>query len=151
MGLDRGILLVNANRPGQFNPDYDSMAVFYHRFISSYQHTITTERIDSLNDIADYSTVIWCGELPASRTGFESYPCLGVLSDYLQAGGRLVLAGPKMFMPYSAFGQRDFQAGNFPYDFLGLSGVRYSSGYTWDFDGGASTGSTPGFIDFAMD
>ncbi len=142
MGLNQGILLINANSNNPtYNPDYDSMAVFYEELLenSGYQYTITNSGPDTISDLTSYEIVVWCKEhLP--RMSFLGTDNIGFFSSYLDGGGKLILAGSRLVAPNIGFqGIQMFGPSDFQYTYLNLDGIEYPSFNNTEFIGGQPT------------
>ena len=147
---DSGILLVNANdRVDQFNPDYDSMIVFYNQLMqnTSEPFAIVDYPPQSLLDLANYRTVIWCAELIHDEFYFLGRDEL--ISDYLDAGGNFILIGPKNTMTLSFNGLYNFGPYEFAQEYLNVDAVEYPRIQNTEFIGGNSM--TPDYPDFNVD
>ena len=147
---DFGILLVNANdHEIQFNPDYDSMLVFYDQVMqnTSEPFAVVDYAPSSLLDLANYRTVIWCAELIHNDFYFLGREEL--FADYLDAGGNLILAGPKTTMTISFAGLYNFGANEFAQRYLNLDAVEYPQYSTTEFVGGNS--NLTAYPDFDID
>jgi len=150
MGLNSGILLINANIYSHgANPDYDSMMVFYHRILenTSYEFTITTQGPYNLIELSQYEIVIWCKELLRDNLSFIFYHDL--FAEYLDLGGKLILAGPRHAVAYSFIGVLDFDQNDFQYRYFNLDAVEYPYLLSTEFIGGRSNSTS--YPDFAVD
>jgi hypothetical protein len=92
---------------------------------------ITYEVYDIVDDAADgpdaaymgdFDVVIWeCGEQWSAGRTLTSNDEAN-LGDYIDAGGKLILSAHD-YLYDAYFGQSNFSAGSFPYDYLGISGA----------------------------
>jgi hypothetical protein len=137
MAFDSGIMLINANSDdAEINPDYDSMARFYENLIGEYLHVIAYECPDNLNQLSPYSTIIWCKDKPQGRIEINQPDYTTLLSDYLDAGGNLILIGNRLIGPDSGAVELTFEQGDFRYDYLNLDGIKYLEEANTEFIGG---------------
>jgi hypothetical protein len=150
MGLDGGILIVNATRAGSINPDFDSMMAFYIRAFDGLWYNIVTEPPPSLPMLSNYSTVIWVKDLASERFGPDQ-TTKGLLSLYLDNGGKLIFAGTRTLIgPNNIYGTIEYHPGDFEYAYLNLSALEYPELFTnTEFIGGRAIDL--GFEDFAVD
>ena len=149
MGLDSGILLINSNRNSQ-NPDYDSMIVFYENVLQDYQHLMIFEAPEILPQLDGFSTVIFAKEHISGHRFFDPFDYSGLISDYLEAGGNVILAGTRQITPTVGFqGIRYYDTWQFPYQYLNLAGIDFPSVSNTEFVGGESV--SPLFDDFSVD
>jgi hypothetical protein len=144
MELNQGILLVNANSNNPtYNPDYDSMAVFYEELLenSGYQYTITNSGPDTISDLTSYEIVVWCKEhVPAPGMNFINPDNTDLFSSYLDGGGKLILAGSRLAAPtFSYWGTYYFSSFDFQYVYLNLEGVEHPNLNNTEFIGGQTT------------
>jgi len=150
MGFNSGILLINANiySPGA-NPDYDSMMVFYNRLLenTSYEFTITTQGPYNLIELSQYEIVVFCKELLRDNLNFAFY--YDLFAEYLDLGGKLILAGPRHAVAYSFEGVFDFNEHDFQYRYFNLDAVEYPYLLNTEFIGGQSNSAS--YPDFAVD
>jgi hypothetical protein len=149
MALDSGILLVNSNRDLE-NPDYDSMAVFYENILQDYQHLMIFSQPEALPQLASFSTVIYAREHVTAFRHFDPEDPTGLLGDYLDAGGNLIVAGTRQITPTPAFeGQTLFSQDDFRSRYLNLNGIEFPDIFNAEFTGGQSV--SPLFGDFSVD
>jgi hypothetical protein len=150
MGLDSGILIINATRRGELNPDYDSMTAFYLRAFDGLWFNIIDYPPSGLPLLSNYSTVIWARELPLGQF-YISQTIKDLLRTYLENGGKLILAGTRTILggPMQS-GIVDYNPGDFEYDILNLDAIEYPDLRTnTEFIGGHSLSG--GFPDFNID
>jgi fibronectin type 3 domain-containing protein len=150
MGFNSGILLINANSYNpQTNPDYDLMMTFYYQLLenTSYEFTITTQRPYNLIELSQYEIVIWCKDLLRDNLNFALY--YDLFSEYLDNGGKLIMAGPKHAVSYSFEGVLDFQQNDFQYRYFNLDAVEYPHALNTEFVGGQALSAS--YPDFAVD
>jgi hypothetical protein len=77
---------------------------------------------------------VWCSELYSGQ--FDAYQYFLLLADYLDAGGKLILAGP-MQITLSSFDSRiQFNMSDFAYNYLNLNGLDYPPIHNTEFIGG---------------
>ncbi len=125
MGFDSGILVINMNSLGQYNPDSDSMIEFYRRALAGYNITFMEEPPSSLVNIAPYSTVIWSRELIPGNS-FATGLNMGIFGRYLECGGKLIIEGTRNLVGDPWFEDTiSFADGDFRYDQLNLAGALY--------------------------
>ncbi len=148
MAFDSGIMLVNANIDGPANPDYDSMAVFYESMLENYQHIIVYECPPDLPQLSPYSTIIWCKEIIPGRIRFDRPEYLDLFSDYLDAGGKLIIAGTRIINNDLLEGSVKFDKGDFYDKYFNLQGIDYPSIGSTEFTGGLA--NRPGMPDFKI-
>jgi len=149
MAFDSGIMLVNANIDGPVNPDYDSMAVFYATVLENYQHIIVYECPLDLPQLSPYSTIIWCKEILPGRIRFDRSEYMDLFSDYLDAGGKLIIAGTRIVNNERFEGLLKFNENGFCNEYLSLYGIDYPSITNVEFTGGWS--DRPKLPDFGID
>jgi len=147
MAFDSGIMLVNANIDSPANPDYDSMTVFYESVLDKYQHIIVYECPVDLPQLSPYSTIIWCKEILPGRIRFDQPEYLNLFSDYLDAGGRLIIAGTRIINNEPFEGLLKFNENGFCNNYLNLDGIDYPSIANVEFAGGrAGISKLPDFV-----
>ncbi|MCH7761432.1 M28 family peptidase [candidate division TA06 bacterium] len=139
LSMDQGILVVDETRDGSGSPPSPTDAQvddFYANILSGYTFTewdYNSLGALSLSDLGAYSTVLWHG---GDLSDQQIYPNLDPLAQYLQQGGNLWLVG---WRPIFALMNRQgsfpytFTPGQFPYDYLHLSGSDEAP--TVDFSG----------------
>lgn len=146
---DLGLLLINANETNShFNPDYDSMAVFYNQLLLSTPgpFAISDSLPMALVELAGYQTVVWCCDMSVNQ--FSLYFNENLFREYLMAGGNLILAGPRIIRSWENASYRYF-SGGFEYDYLNLENTVYPDRLTDEFIGG--TACLPQYPDFGVD
>jgi hypothetical protein len=125
MGLDSGILVINMNRLGPYNPDFDSMTAFYQRALAGVEHTFRNGPPGSLSSLAPYSTVIWSRDLILGHS-FVNPSNAWLFQSYLDNGGKLIIEGTRNLVEDPWFADTmTFGEGDFRYDYLNLAGVEY--------------------------
>ncbi len=149
MWFGAGILIVNGNRDDFNNPDYDSMMVFYDNIFSEYNYTILNRAPYSISDLVGYSTVVLCKELYSGRLIFDPGDQSHLYTDYLNAGGNLLLFGTRLVVNQNFYGRHDYVPNDFAWRFLNLAGVEFPSSHNSEFIGGHSV--VEGFPDFDVD
>lgn len=152
ISLDQGILVVDETRAGSGmppSPTDEQVDSFYADILSGYAHTeldYDTSGALTLSDLGMYSTILWHAD---DMTHQYVYSNLNPLSQYLQEGGNLWLVGWRPVyglvnrmgaFPYA------FSPGQFPYDYLHLTGSDESS--LVDFTG--ATGQL-GYVSLTVD
>ena len=133
---DLGILLINANDSFlELNPDYDSMAVFYNHLLlgTEEQFAVMDSFPYSLATLANYHTIVWCNELQRTEIGFY-YAKYSGLSEYLEAGGNLIVAGTGIIN--SNYGVHNFSSGTFEHNYLNLDIMENPDRSSDEFTGG---------------
>ncbi|MCP4583203.1 MAG: T9SS type A sorting domain-containing protein [candidate division Zixibacteria bacterium] len=146
MAFDSGIMLINANIDWPDNPDADSMAIFYDDLLAEYEHIIVYECPEDLPQLSPYSTIIWCKEIIPGRIGIDQAEYTGLFADYLEAGGKLIVAGARILLERQFAGSWTFEQFDFQYKYLNLEGVVYPSPDNTEFVGGQSlVKDFPGF------
>ncbi len=149
MGLDSGILLINSNRDFE-NPDYDSMIVFYENILQDYQYLMIFEEPEILPELASFSTIIFAKEHLLGHRFFDPTDNSGIIPDYLDAGGNVILAGTRQIVPSNGFeGILYYDTLQFPAQYLNLAGIEFPGIYNTEFTGGES--ASPLFDDFNVD
>ncbi len=149
MGLDSGILLYYGNRR-ILNPDFDSMTVFYHNILQGFQHTITDELPRSLQDIAPYSTIIFCKERLLGFPLLNYYYDYDFFSTYLELGGNIILAGTRLLAPVTNYdGTVYFPEDRITNRCFNLEGAIFPSIINCELAGGDAVSSL--FSDFSID
>jgi len=149
MAFDSGIMLVNANSDESINPDYDSMAVFYESVLQDHRHVVVDKCPLDLPQLSPYSTIIWCKEILPGRSRFDHQVYLDLFSDYLGAGGKLIIAGTRIINNELFEGLLMFNETDFYYEYLNLEGIDYPSIADVEFTGGRA--NLPGLPDFGID
>ncbi len=149
MPLDSGILLINSSRDFE-NPDYDSMIVFYEDILEDYQYLMIFEEPEILPQLASFSTIIFAKEHLLGHRFFDPTDNSGLISDYLDAGGNVILAGTRQIVPIPSFnGAIIYDSLQFPNQYLNLIGIVFPDMYNTEFTGGES--ASPLFDDFSVD
>ena len=149
MALDSGILLINSNRDFE-NPDYDSMIVFYENILQDFQYLMIFEEPEILPQLASFSTIIFAQEHLLGHRYFDPTDNSGLISDYLDAGGNVILAGTRQIVPIPSFnGAIIYDSLQFPNQYLNLIGIVFPDMYNTEFTGGES--ASPLFDDFNVD
>jgi hypothetical protein len=151
MGLDQGIIVIDANRNDQYNPDYDSMTTYYVSVFDPYQYTIIFDWPRNLTELANFSTVIWMKESPLTTFPLLYGPIQTVLSQYLDNGGNLIITGTRNIVDQTNFeGHADFPTNDFRNRYLGISGADFPSlTHNTEFIGGQSQIDV--LTDFSLD
>ncbi len=152
MAFDSGIMFINANRSEwSYNPDYDSMLVFYEQILEGYPHMIAYECPEDLSQLSPYSTIIWCKELIAGRFYFEAplQDYRDLFADYLDAGGQLILAGTRISSRLNSNYPREFYEEEFQRKYLNLLSISYPEYINNEFLGGF--GISEDYPDFFVD
>jgi len=137
MAFDQGILLVDMSNPdGIVHVQDDSVNAFYNRALEGYpflyaKHDQPYIQYVSLKELSPHSVCIIhsegrFGPLHESFSNFDL--TLVNLGRYLEAGGKLILAGKHIIQPlYSGVDwtrvQRPFKEGDFAYDFLHINSI----------------------------
>ena len=150
--LDHGVLLVDETRNGTGAPGSPTDAQvdeFYRAILHGFPCTewdVTSQGSPLMGDIGPYSTVVWHGDDAQQLLLFPSRPGL---AHYLSQGGRAWLTGWRLIFslmnqigpyPYA------FEPGQFPYDYLHLSGAAQNTNQ--DFIGAQGRN---GYPDIATD
>jgi hypothetical protein len=149
MAFDSGILLINSNSD-RANPDYDSMAVFYENILEVFEHTIIDVGPQTLPELTSFSTLVYCREHILGQRYFQPFDNTGLLSDYLESGGNVILAGTRQVVPVAGFeGVYHYDSSQFPNRCLNLAGVDFPYLINTEFTGGESVSSL--FDDFSVD
>jgi hypothetical protein len=149
MGLDSGILLINSNSTSE-NPDFDSMIVFYENILQDYQYLMIFEAPEILPQLEAFSTVIFAKEHISGYRFFDPSDNSGLISDYLDAGGNVILAGTRQITPSGGFHDiRYYDPEQFPYQYLNLAGIEFPDVFNTEFTGGESV--SPLFDLFSVD
>jgi hypothetical protein len=154
MGLDHGILLVDANRTNpNYNPDHDSMTAFYNRALAGFDTFTWINTVpDSLTDIADYKAIIWSKEttIPGNMSYYQQ-TWGTLLAEYLDNGGTFLSVGTRNIIGNPTFEDTiNYLPVDFCYRYFNLAGAEYPSWNTnTEFIGGHSNRS--GFADFDVD
>ncbi len=126
IGQDSGVVLINANRTGSYNPDYDSMVVFYQTALSGFRHSIMNRAPSSLQDLANFSAAIWCRETSLGRFSMLDAPVIAVLTSYLDNGGKLIIEGTRNIVhPPNMQGLVQFDEADFQNRYLNLAGAEF--------------------------
>jgi hypothetical protein len=151
MGLDQGIIVIDANRHDQYVPDYDSMTAYYVSVFDPYQYTIIFDWPRNLTELANFSTVVWMKESPLTTFSLLYGPIQTVLSQYLDNGGNLIVTGTRNLVDQTNFeGHADFQSNDFRNRYLGISGIDFPGlMYNTEFIGGRSQIDV--LTDFSLD
>lgn len=144
------ILFVHANVSNpELNPDYQSMMEFYYNLLenTTYNFTLINREPYNLVELANHGILIWCRDLPFSTISFGASEEL--IAQYLDIGGKLILAGPRNLVTTTFEGNMQFQAGDFACDYFNINGLEYPSIMSTEFVGGESADIL--FPDFSLD
>ena len=149
MAFDSGILLVMMNNRTQ-NPDYDSMTVFYERVLDGYPHLSIDYEPQGMPLLASFSTVWFAVDHLLGARYFDITDSDRLFSDYLDAGGNLLLTGSRQITPTRSFsGYREIQQDEFLGGYFNLAAIRFPDIYNIEFSGGRA--ESPSFDDFPVD
>jgi hypothetical protein len=146
--LDHGILLVDETRDGSGRPGSPSdeqQDAFYHLLLHGARFTdrdVASQGIPMAGDVGPYSTIVWHADDYTQMLVKEAVPGL---ANYLTQGGRMWYVGwqpVRGLMGSSTHYPYTFLPGEFPYDYLHLSGA--SQDQSPEFIGAAGQAGYPG-------